>query len=244
MLTPKQSHFSDKDDGKDRNKAVTRIKLVLAEDHTLVREGLRELLSSQSDMEIVGEAADGEQALDLVGRTMPDVVLMDIAMPQVNGIEATRRIKRAYPSVSVLILTAHYSQELILAVVEAGAAGYMLKDARGNELLSAIRAVNDGEAVLHPAVADQVFRRLAEVSPANGPARASASLTARELEILTLAMEGLSNEKLAQKLSLGPRTVQTHWRNIFNKLGVSSRTEAVVCGLRNGWVELDKKQTG
>ncbi len=218
------------------------IKLILAEDHTLVREGIREMISGQPDMEILGEAANGAEAVELVGRLHPDVVLMDIAMPGVNGIEATRIIKKTFPNVSILILTAHYSQELIMAVVEAGAAGYMLKNSRGQELVNAIRAVNDGESVLHPVIAQEIFRHLAQGTPSEAVTpRTSSSLTARELEILNLATEGLSNDKIAQKLALGPRTVQTHWRNIFNKLGVSSRTEAVICGLRSGWVHLNNK---
>ncbi len=219
---------------------MEKIRILLAEDHTLVREGIRELLSDRAEFEIVGEASNGEEAVQLAGQVNPDVVLMDIAMPVLNGIEATRRLKQAYPSISVLILSAHYSHELIMAVLEAGAAGYLLKDVRGRELQNCIMAVYEGESVLHPAVAQKVFQSFGASKGASEPAsRVSGKLTERELEVLQLAMEGLSNEKLAERLSLGARTVQTHWRNIFNKLGVSSRTEAILACLRNGWIELN-----
>src|SRR4030042_1581527 len=137
------------------------IKVILAEDHDLVREGTRSLLEREPDMEVVGEASDGEEAVELVSRLHPHVVLMDIAMPKVNGIEATRRIKQIYPATATLILTAYDNDQYIMALLEAGAAGYLLKNVKGSELVNAIRAVYAGEAVLHPAIARKVFNRIA-----------------------------------------------------------------------------------
>lgn len=219
---------------------MERIKILLAEDHIVVREGIRELIQAQDDMEVVGEAGDGEEAVQLVTQVEPDIVLMDIAMPKVNGIEATRRIKESHPSVGVLILTAYDSEEFIFALVEAGAAGYLLKNVRGRELLNSIRAVYDGESVLHPAIAKSIFSHIQfEGGKPVRPER-RAILSQRELEVLKLGTEGLSNKEVAKELSLGIRTVQTHWRNIFNKLGASSRTEAIIYGLREGWITLEQ----
>jgi len=221
---------------------MEKIKVLLVEDHIVVREGIRELIQGEDDMEVVGEAGDGAEAIELVSQVEPDVVLMDIAMPKLNGIEATRRIKESHPSVSILILTAYDSEEFIFALVEAGAAGYLLKNVQGREVLNSIRAVYDGESVLHPAIADKIFSRLK--SDGAKPARPERKtiLSQRELEVLKLSMEGLSNKEVARELSLGIRTVQTHWRNIFNKLGVSSRTEAIISGLNKGWITLEQRR--
>ena len=215
----------------------------MAEDHILVREGIRRLIQGEDDMEIVGEAGDGEEAFQLVAQTEPDIVLMDIAMPKVNGIKATRRIKESHPSVSVLILTAYDSEEFVSAFVEAGAAGYLLKNVQGRELLNSIRAVYGGESVLHSTIAIRIFSQFQLQTRKPASSKENQILTQRELEVLELGMRGLSNSKVAKELSLGVRTVQTHWRNIFNKLGVSSRTEAIIYGLRKGWIALEKGST-
>ena len=221
---------------------MEKIKVLLAEDHIVVREGIRELIQGENDMEVVGEAGDGAEAIELVSQVEPDVILMDIAMPKLNGIEATRRIKESHPSVSILILTAYDSEEFIFALVEAGAAGYLLKNVQGREVLNSIRAVYDGESVLHPAIADKIFSRLQSEGAKPARPERKTILSQRELEVLKLSMEGLSNKEVARELSLGIRTVQTHWRNIFNKLGVSSRTEAIISGLNKGWITLEQRQ--
>lgn len=218
------------------------IKILLAEDHVVVREGIRELIQGEEDMEIVGEAGDGEEAVALVSQVEPDVVLMDIAMPKMNGIEATQQIKQSRPSVSVLILTAYDSEEFILALVEAGASGYLLKNVQGREVLNSIRAVFDGESVLHPAIADKLFNRLQYEEERPVRPEKNEVLSQRELEVLKLSIEGLSNKEIAKELSVGIRTIQTHWRNIFNKLGVSSRTEAIIFGLKKGWIMLEQSK--
>ncbi len=168
---------------------------------------------------------------------------MDIGMPGLNGIEATRRIKTESPSTRIRVLTAYDNPEFVSAMIEAGAAGYLLKNVRGRELVNAIRSACEGESVLHPDIAKVVFSQMRSAQPRAGSDKPDV-LSQRELQVLRKGAEGLSNKQIATLLSIGPRTVQTHWRNIFNKLGVSSRTEAVICGLRNGWVELDKKPTG
>ena len=208
-----------------------------------MREGIRELICQQQDMEVVGEAGDGEEAVQLVEQLKPNLVLMDIAMPKLNGIEATRRIKESHPFTSVLVLTAYDNEEFIFALVEAGAVGYLLKNVRGQELVNAIRATYDGESVLYPTIAEKVFRRLQLEGKRKSrvPERIE-FLSERELEVLRLGAEGLANKEIAKELSIGERTVQTHWRNIFNKLGVSSRTEALMNCLRKGWITLKQEE--
>lgn len=223
---------------------MDKIRVVLAEDHALVREGIRRLIQGEDDMEVVGEAGDGEEAFQLVAQTKPDIVLMDIAMPKVNGIEATRRIKESHPSVGVIILTAYDNEEFISAFVKMGAAGYLLKNVEGRQLLNSIRAVYGGESVLHPAIAKRIFRHLQLQMGKPASSEKNRILTQRELAVLEVGTRGLSNREIARELSLGIRTVQTHWRNIFNKLGVGSRTEAIIYGLQKGWATLEKGDTG
>ena len=218
---------------------MEKIKVLLAEDHIVVREGIRELIEREEDMEVVGEASDGREAIRMVEQLNPDVVLMDIAMPGVNGIEATRRIKESHPSVSILVLTAYDNEEFIFAILEAKAAGYLLKNARGQELLSAIRAVYEGDSVLHPAIAEKVLKRLQSEGKDTAPKR-KPLLSSRELEVIELGAKGLANKEIAYELSLSDRTVQTHWRNIFAKLGVSSRIEAITECLKRGLIDLEQ----
>ena len=218
---------------------MDKIKVLLAEDHVVVREGTRQLLEHEPDMEVVGEAGDGEEAIELTNKLQPDVVIMDIAMPKLNGIEATKQIKTLHPATAVLILTAYDNDQYIFALLEAGAAGYLLKNVRGRELIDAIRAVHAGESVLYPTIAHRVISRL--VSPVSSPVEVKTTepLSEREMEVLKLAANGISNKDIAERLFLSPRTVQAHLGNIFNKLSVGSRTEAVLYGLRRGWLTLE-----
>jgi len=216
---------------------MSKIKVLLAEDHAIMREGTREFIQRESDMEVVGEASDGEEAIELTVKLKPDVVVMDIRMPKLNGIEATKKIKEQLPSIAVLILSAYDNDQYIFALLEAGAAGYLLKGVRAHELIDAIRAVYAGESVLHPVIASRVIQRL--VKPTAEETRAVELLSERELEILKLAAKGINNRDIAEQLFVSPRTVQVHLGNIFNKLGVASRTEAILYGLKRGWLSMD-----
>jgi NarL family two-component system response regulator LiaR len=218
---------------------MSKIKVLIADDHTLVREGTRQILEHEPDLEVVAEAADGEEAVNLAGSSKPDVAIIDIAMPKLDGIQATKQIKALYPTIAVLILTAYDDEQFIFSLLEAGAAGYLLKNVRGRELIDAVRSIYAGESVLHPAIARKVLDLFV---PAPGKALKQEPievLSRREIDILKLATEGLGNQNIANELCLSLRTVQAHLGHIFNKLGVSSRTEAVVCALKKGWISLD-----
>jgi NarL family two-component system response regulator LiaR len=220
---------------------MEKIRVLLAEDHVVVREGTRELIRREQDMEVVGEAGDGEEAVELATKLRPDVVIMDIAMPKVNGIEATKRIKELYPATAVLILTAYDNEQYIFALLDAGAAGYLLKNVRRSELIDAVRAVYAGESVLHPVIARKVLERFRGAKGRVGEEGTQDVLSEREMEVLHLASRGITNKDIAKELVVSVRTVQAHLGNIFNKLGVGSRTEAVLYALRRGWFSLEEE---
>lgn len=216
------------------------IRVVIADDHALVREGTSQLLSNHADIEIAGIAADGDEALELIARELPDVALVDIAMPGLTGIEVTRHVSTSHPTVAVLILTVHDEEGYVRALLEAGAAGYLLKDIGEAELVRSIRAVHAGEPVLHPDVIPKLFSSLINGTAPQQKGRTQTPLTDREMEVLLFAAKGQSNRQIATNLSVSPRTVQTHLGNIFEKLDVASRTQAVITGLRNGWLTLEE----
>ncbi len=217
---------------------MDKITILLADDHVLVREGTRELLEHEKDMTVVGEAGDGEEAVALTADLRPDVVIMDIAMPKLNGIEATKRIKDIHPDSAVLILSAYDDDQYVFALLEAGAAGYLLKDVPSHELVNAIRAVNGGESILHPTIARKVIDRFASPRGEETAGVGVDRLSGREMEVLELAAKGMTNMEIANELVLSVRTVQGHLSNIFSKMHVGSRTEAVIQALRMGWLTL------
>jgi two-component system, NarL family, response regulator LiaR len=219
---------------------MDKIRILLAEDHKVVREGTRRLLESQNDFEVVGEASDGIEAVELAKKLKPEIIIMDVSMPRLNGIEATKQVKALYPNMAVLVLTGYDDDEYVFALLEAGAAGYLLKESSGEELIDAIRQVMTGEPVLHPKIMKKVLNRLRTPTEDSSSQASSEVLSDREMEVLRLAAKGMSNMEIAEGLTLSVRTVQTHLRSIFNKLGVGSRSEAIVYGLKKGWLTLEE----
>ncbi|MEA1959329.1 MAG: response regulator transcription factor [Chloroflexota bacterium] len=218
---------------------MNKIRVLLAEDHVLMREGTRELVQYEPDIEVVGETGDGKEAVTLAGKLRPNVIIMDISMPGLNGIEATRQIKKLYPEIAVLVLTAYDNDQYIFSILEAGAAGYLLKNISPHDLIEAIRAVREGESVFHPAIARKVLERLGSPDkPGDRPA--VESLSRREMDVLRLAAKGISNKEIADNLVLSPKTIKVHLWNIFQKLGVGSRTEAVLYAIKKGWIEMEE----
>ncbi len=212
------------------------LRLLVAEDHALVREGTRNILNAEPDMEVVGEAADGEEAVSLATSLRPDVAILDIEMPNMDGIQAAREIRAALPGTAVLMLTAYDDDAYVVGVLEAGAAGYVLKNAPSSALLGAVRALAAGESVLDPAIQ----RRVVGILARRKKEASQEQLSERELEVLRRAAQGLANKEIAAVMGLSPRTVQSHLRHIMNKLGVASRVEAVVLAIRSGWIRLDE----
>jgi len=208
--------------------------ILLADDHPLLRHSIRSVLDEEPDFQVVGEAGDGEEAVTLATKLRPDVAIIDIAMPNLNGIEATRQIKALLPGTAVLILTAYDDDQYVFALLEAGAAGYLMKSVRGRELVGAIRAVRSGESVLHPVIARKVLKRFMP-SAHEAKVHPQEKVSEREREVLKLAAKGMSSKEIADELSLSVRTVQSHMAHIFNKLQVGSRTEAILYGLKSGW---------
>jgi NarL family two-component system response regulator LiaR len=216
-----------------------KIRIVIADDHAVVREGTRRLIEREDDMEVVGEASDGEEALKLIRELKPNVAVVDISMPKLSGIEVTRMIKPELPSTAILILTAYDNDEYVFAVLEAGAAGYLLKDVPGREIVKAIRSVYSGESVLHPSIASKVIRRAVLGSNKTSPGKHKIELSERELEVLKLAAKGLNNKDIAEALSVSVRTVQGHTNSIFHKLEVGSRTEAIFQSVKKGLLSFE-----
>jgi len=214
------------------------IRVLLADDHAVVRQGIRRFLEEAGDVEVVAEASDGAEALRLVEAHQPDVAVLDIRMPEVTGVEATRRIKVRFPQVRVLILTAYDDDPYVFALLQAGADGYVLKTASGDELVRAVHSVHRGGSVLSPEIAARVVRQAVERRP-EGAADQVEPLTARELEVLRLAARGLTNRAVGHALGISHRTVQGHLAAIYGKLGVGSRTEAVTEALKRGWIVIE-----
>ena len=215
-----------------------KIKVLIADDHTILRQGIKALLDNQAEIEVIGEAKDGREALTLIERLLPDVVLMDIAMPGLNGLEATRRIKKKFPKIKVLVLTMYTNEEYVFQILNAGANGYLVKETAFQDLISAIRAVYRDEAFMSPSISKKVInrymQRVRETNNTTGDI-----LTTREREILQLIAEGSSSKKIAEALFISPKTVETHRTHIMDKLNIHNRTNLVKYAIRTGIVDID-----
>ena len=219
-----------------KNDSQKPIRVVLADDHAVVRKGIREFLEEDTAIQVVGEASDGEQAIALVAREKPDVAVFDIQMPKMNGMEATRRVKKEFPQTRVLILTAYDDDPYIFAALQAGANGYLLKTSSSDELVHAVHAIAEGESALSPTVAKKLVLRAAGGQPNEETIE---PLTEREMEILRLAAKGMGNKQIGVTLTISDRTVQGHLANIYAKLHVGTRTEAVMFAVREKWITLE-----
>jgi NarL family two-component system response regulator LiaR len=217
--------------------SVETIRVLLVDDHVVVRRGLSALLATYDDIEVVGEAGGGAAGADLAGRLLPDVVLMDLVMPEIDGIEATRRVKAVSPSTQVIVLTSYSEDERIFPAIKAGALSYLLKEVGPDDLVRAIRAARRGEATLHPTVAARLMQELS-----GGRASPLDELTEREREVLACIARGMSNAAIADHLIIGERTVKTHVSNILSKLHLQDRTQAALLALRERLVPLDDKK--
>lgn len=203
------------------------IRVMLVDDHAMVRRGLTTMLKVFDDMQLAGEAENGETAIQLCAKILPDVILMDMAMPDMDGVATTRIIRQQFPQIQIIVLTSFKEGELIQKALEAGAIGYLLKDVSADDLVQAIRSAHAGRATLSPEVAESL------VNTANLPPPPGLDLTEREREVLSLMIEGLNNTQIAGKLTVSPSTIKSHVSNILSKLHVASRTEAVTLALRN-----------
>jgi DNA-binding NarL/FixJ family response regulator len=208
------------------------IRVLLADDHALVREGTAELLERAGGIRVVGQAADGVEALGLLQSLQPDVLLLDLAMPGLDGLEVARRARELAPRTAIVALTAHDEQPYVLAMLDAGAVGYLSKSSRGQQVVQAVRAAAAGETVFSGDIAASLTRRALHGSEPG-------SLTPREMDVLRAAARGLGNKQIAVELNMSARTVQTHLTRVFAKLGVSSRTEAVLHAVQQGWARPD-----
>jgi len=224
-------------------------RLVLADDHHLLRRGFRSLLSGEPGLEVVGEASTGLEAIEICRRLAPDLILMDVRMPQMDGITATRQIKRDQPGISVLMVTMHENPDYLLKALDAGAAGYVLKDAPADRLINAVRRTLDGESALNQELATRLLRQLAEEkqhkpipSPSQHREPPEDTLTPREMEVLKLLTTGQTNQQIAQTLTISKGTAKVHVERIIRKLGVSDRTQAAVRAIELGFTSLDTRR--
>lgn len=216
---------------------MDKIRVLIADDHTLFRQGVRKMLDQEGDLEVVGEAATGREALDQARALMPDVVLMDIKMPDLDGVSAARALHREMPHVGIIFVTSFEENEYVFKGLQAGGRGYILKDADLATMLRAVRAVAHGESLLGPTIAQKVMSQFIDLAQSRTPMLDA--LTPRELEVLTLVAEGQGNKEIAAGLAISEKTVKNHVSNIFSKLHVYDRTQAMLYAIRTGLVKVE-----
>jgi DNA-binding NarL/FixJ family response regulator len=219
---------------------MNTIRVILAEDHTIVRKGLRSLLEGEEDIEVIGEAGNGKEAITLVEQKKPDIVVMDIGMPELNGLEATRRIKKKFPQTKVLILTMHTNEEYVFEILQAGASGYIVKKAAPTELVSALRAVEQGESFLSPSISKKVIDEYLQRAGEAKRRGAFELLTDREREVLQLIAEGNSTRGIAGRLFISTKTVETHRSNLMEKLDLHGTADLTRYAIRMGIVDPER----
>jgi NarL family two-component system response regulator LiaR len=221
---------------KDNSHLIT---IMVADDHPFIRQALKILLQSETDMKIIAEASNGLEAVEFAGKIRPDVIIMDIGMPLMNGLEATRQIKLKYPKIAILVLTVFTDDQHIFGILNAGAAGYLTKEVFGEDVIRGIRAIMNGEAILTQSILQKIIKSSPPQTMLMEPSPLKGTLSSRELNILKLMAKGLCNKDIATQLNLNSRIIKANLTVIFNKLGVSSRTEAVVTGLKKGLLTMN-----
>jgi two-component system NarL family response regulator len=222
---------------------MERIKVLIVDDHRVVREGLSAILKSKENLHVVGEAQDGQEAVEHVRSLEPDVVLMDVSMPRMGGVEATRIIKREFPHIGIIALTMYEEQQYIFDLVRAGATGYLLKDSDSAQIVKAIESIYRGESLIHPSVASKILAEFSLLAQKKGKKASwvEHDLTEREITVLRLVADGKTNKEIANALDLSEKTVKNHVRNIFHKLQVYDRTQAAILAIRKGLIELEPR---
>ncbi len=222
---------------------VGKIRLLIVDDHQVVREGLSSILTTRGDIEVVGMARDGREAVEKARQLSPDVVLMDISMPGMNGVEATRQIKKENPQTGIVVLSMYAEEEYIFDLVRAGAAGYLLKDADSSQIVNAIRAISRGESMIHPVVVSKILTEFSQLSDhprvkVERQEQRKYDLSDREITVLQLVAEGKTNKEIAKDLRISEKTIKNHIRNIFRKLSVSDRTKAAIHAVKEGLIDI------
>jgi DNA-binding NarL/FixJ family response regulator len=222
---------------------MDRIKVLIVDEHRVVREGLSAILQSKENIQVLGEAQDGHEAVEKARSLLPDVILMDVSMPKMTGVEATRIIKREFPHIGIIALTMYEEQQYIFDLVRGGATGYLLKDSDSDQIVKAIMSVYRGESLIHPAVASKILAEFSLLAQKKGKKSGwvEHDLTEREITVLRLVADGKTNKEIANNLDLSEKTVKNHVRNIFHKLQVYDRTQAAILAIRKGLIELDPR---
>lgn len=222
---------------------MTKIRILIADDHRVVREGLVAILKSRSDMDVVGEAVNGFEVIEKTKALKPDVILMDISMPQMNGVEATRAVRKISPEIGIVVLTMHDDDATIFELVRTGVHGYLLKDADSSEIVKAIQSIYKGESIIHPSIARKILGEFSQLEPEQvKKAPQMYNLSGREVDVLRRVAKGKTNKEIASELHLSEKTIKNHVRNIFHKMGVYDRTEAAMKGVQEGIIDLEQRK--